>query len=203
MTFNFKFECDTCKFVKQRSSKALNRMFDGNIIKIITSFDCCFKCKEMYELESKYSKKEYENFNVGKKQLHCVLHHFDFNYKERTNLKHKKQYFKDIINEDTKYSKGGKQLMIKFINDTKHIKLIETYKEHWLLNYDVDVIKRFWYDEDEEFYHDVARQVARYKDILLSIFKIYFKNKTTYHFNQPYFNDKEIFKYLKSVFYST
>ena len=93
--------------------------------------------------------------------------------------------------------------MINFINDTKHIRLIETYKEHWLLNYDVDVIKRFWYDEDEEFYHDVARQVARYKDILLSIFKIYFKNKTDYHFNQSYFNEKEIFKYLKTVFYST
>ena len=70
MTFNFKFECDMCKFRKQRSSKALNRIFDGNIIKSITSFDCCFKCKEMYELESKYSKKEYDNFRIGKKQLH-------------------------------------------------------------------------------------------------------------------------------------
>ena len=92
--------------------------------------------------------------------------------------------------------------MIKFINETKHIKLIEKYKEHWFLDYDVDVIKRFWYNENEEFYHHVVREFAIYKDILMTIFEVYFKNKTTYHCNQQYFNDKEIFKYLKSVFYS-
>ena len=108
-----------------------------------------------------------------KKQLHCILHHFDFNYHERTNFKDKKQYFKDIINENTKYSNGGKKIMIKFINETKHIKLIEKYKEHWFLDYDVDVIKRFCYNENEEFYHHVVREFAIYKDILMTIFEIY------------------------------
>ena len=115
-TFNFNFEYDMCKFVKQRSSKALHKIFDGHIINIITSFDCCWTCKRMYELENMYSKKEHENFSTGKEKLNCILHTFDFNYKELTNLKQKKQYFKDITNEDTQSNNGCKKLMIKFIN---------------------------------------------------------------------------------------
>ena len=74
-TVNFNFECDMRKFVKQRSSKALHKIFDGHIINIITSFDCCWKCKRMYELENKYSKKEYENFSTGTEKLHCIYIH--------------------------------------------------------------------------------------------------------------------------------
>ena len=199
-TFNFDFECNMCKYVKKRSSIAINKIFDVYIVNIITSFDCCWKCKQMYELENKYNKEEYESFSIGKKQLHCILHHFDFNYKELTNLKQKKQYFKGIINEYNEYSNGCKKLMIKFINDTKHIQLIEAYKSYWFLNYDVDVIKRFWYDEDEEFHHQVVRQYSTYKSLIRTILVIYFTNKTTYHFNQPYFNIEEIYKYRKCVF---
>ena len=90
--------------------------------------------------------------------------------------------------------------MIKFINDTKHIQLIEAYKSYWFLNYDVDVIKRFWYDEDEEFHHQVVRQYSTYRSLIRTILVIYFTNKTTCYFNQPYFKIEEIYNYLKCVF---
>ena len=90
--------------------------------------------------------------------------------------------------------------MIKFINDTKHIHLIEAYKAYWFLNYDVDVIKCFWYDEDDEFHHHGVRQHSTYKSLLRTILEIYFTNKTAEHCNQAYFSSDEICNYLKSVF---
>ena len=202
MTFNFNFKCDKCECFQQRNLVALNKIFNENIINVITSFERCCKCEQMLELEHKYSKEEYKNYRTGKKQLHCILHHFDSNYTRLTNLKQKKQYFKDIINESThmQYSNSCKKLMIKFINETRHIKIIEAYKAYWFLNYDVDVIKRFWYDEDEEFHHHGVRQYSTYKNLLRTILEIYFTNKTTCHCNQEYFDNKEICKYLKCVF---
>ena len=200
MTFNFNFKCDKCEGFKQRNLIALNTFFNENIINIIASFERCRKCEEMLGLENTYNKEEFNNYSTGKKQLHCILHHFDSKYRRLTNLKQKQQYFKDIINEYTLYSNGCKKLMIKFINDTKHIQLIEAYKAYWFLNYDVDVIKCFWYEEDEEFHHHGVRQYSTYKSLLRTILEIYFTNKTACHCNQAYFNSEEICNYLKCVF---
>ena len=133
----------------------------------------------MYELADKHNKEEYKKSSTGMKQLHCIVHHYDFNYKELTSLKHKKQYFQDMIPDYTHYNDGCNKLMLKFSHDTKHIKPIEEYKSSWFLNYDVDVIKRFWYEEEEASHHHVVRRCGSYKHILKALLKICCNTKTT------------------------
>ena len=146
----------------------------------------------MHEYEKEYATKPLKT--IEHKQIHCILSHFDNGYKKLTNLKDKKNYLKNII--DKSYYRY-KALFKKFMNETQYVRMIEKYKEFWLLNYDVKHL-RVSYD----FKHSVYQYRNQYEQtisrIMLLIFYEYFQSQVGLYRN--YFNFDALWRYLYNIF---
>ena len=115
----------------------------------------------MHEYEKEYATKPLKT--IEHKQIHCILNHFDSGYKKLTNVRDKKKYLKDIIGKSNcKY----KPLFSKFVNETQYVRMIEKYKEFWLLDYCVKHL-RVSYD----FKHSVSRYRNQYEQTISTIGK--------------------------------
>ena len=101
----------------------------------------------MHEYEKEYATKPLKT--IEHKQIHSILINFDNGYKKLTNLKDKKNYLKNSI---SKSNCRYKSVFSKFVNETQYVRMIEKYKEFWLLDYDVKHL-RVSYD----FKHSVYR----------------------------------------------
>ena len=191
-TFNFNFECKHCISYKSRRKEILNELFDGNITDNILSYTTCAFCHKMHEYEKEYATKPLKT--IEHKQIHCILNHFDNGYKKLTNLNDKKNYLKDII--DKSYIRY-KPLFKKFVNGTQYVRMIEKYKEFWLLDYEIKHL-RVSYDFKNSDYRYRNQYELSISTIMLTIFYQYFKKQIGLYEN--YFNIGALWRYLSNIF---
>ena len=99
----------------------------------------------MYEYEKEY---DYENRlilpnykRVEHRQIHCILNHFDNEYKKLANLTDKKNCLKDMID---KSKTPLTPLLKKFVIETKNIKMTDEYRMFWLLDDNIYYLYEKW-----------------------------------------------------------
>ena len=166
-TFNFNFECKYCISYRNRRKEIFNEIFDGNITDNILPYISCAFCNDMHEYETEY-KEKYDDTTkqiipnyrkIEHRQIHCILNHFDNGYKKLTNLKDKKNYLKNIVEQTNCVPRP---LYKKFLNETENIKMIDEYRMFLLLDYKICYLWNKWdfFGETYEYRNKYEEQIS-------------------------------------------
>ena len=191
-TFNFNFECNYCISYRGRRKDILNELFNKNIANNISSYVSCAFCNDMHEYEKEYATKTLKT--IEHKQIHCILTHFDNGYKKLTNLKYKKNYLKDIVEQTNCVPKP---LYKKFLTETENINMIDEYRMFWLLDHNICYLFNKW-----DFYGVTCKYRNTYEEqiskIMISLLYHYCTRQVGLY--RRYFNFDAIYEYLCDIF---
>ena len=191
-TFNFDFKCNVCRIGRKNRFMAFANKFDMYIENKIETFICCNQCDEMYNYEKIYNDVEFNKLNKIEKQINFIFTYLDNEYHKLKNYNDKKIYLKNIMKNSK--SEMIKPLMTKFLNNRRHICMIEHFKSYFIEN----KLRIFYYLFDEEMETGSVSFRNLYDEPLIFILEDFIKCYVR-HLIKPlekYFDVEEIKAYI-------
>ena len=143
---NFDFGCKDCKRYRTRRCVHFLNVFDENIVKNICSFECCWKCRKMHEIEDDINKNPCMLVNDRISiQLYIITHMLDNFIYEKT-LKRRKELILKTIDK-TIHDKKSKFAMKALMRDSENIIILTNILQN------INDWRIFRYEIYDEMYH--------------------------------------------------